>query len=586
MEKIEAVEQAHGDARYGEAWRVVNEITGRKKAKEGQVNGASPTERVENWHKHFKKLLGSPPVVEEPDEEIQEVFSDLGIEDGPFTPKEYTKVKQKLKLGKAAGPDTIPPEVFKLCEFDDIALHMCNRALLENEKPEMWSLMNIVPVPKSGDLSSTDNYRGISLICIIAKMYNRMILNRIRDVLDLKLRPNQNGFRKKRTTVGQILALRRIIEGVKANNLAAVLVFIDFKKAFDTIHRGKMMKILKAYGIPPNILRAIEAMYSGTSAKVLTPDGETETFEITAGVLQGDTLAPYLFVIVLDYALRMALADGKEEELGFLIKPRRSPRNPKLVLSDLDFADDISLLSNEIAQAEELLHRVEYQCSKVGLGLNAPKTKYLAYNTPEPTTLKTRGGVELERKQDFKYLGSWVDKTEEDVKRRKALAWQALNGMHRVWDSKLSKELKTRFFQATVESILLYGCESWSLTVQLEKSLDGTYTRMLRTVFGVRWESHTTNAELYGSIPLVSSKIASRRMQLAGHCYRHPELCASNLILWQPTHGRKDQRRPKQDYIATLKSDTGAACTTELGALMSDRAVWRGHVSARLRTHK
>ena len=158
--------------------------------------------------------------------------------------------------------------------------------------------------------------------------------------------------------------------------------------------------------------------------------------------------------------------------------------------------------------------------------------------------------------------------------------------MHRVWDSKLSKELKTRFFQATVESILLYGCESWSLTVQLEKSLDGTYTRMLRTVFGVRWESHTTNAELYGSIPLVSSKIASRRMQLAGHCYRHPELCASHLILWQPTHGRKDQRRPKQDYIATLKSDTGAACTTELGALLNNRAVWRGHVSARLRTHK
>ena len=85
----------------------------------------------------------------------------------------------------------------------------------------------------------------------------------------------------------------------------------------------------------------------------------------------------------------------------------------------------------------------------------------------------------------------------------------------------MSKELKTRFFQATVESILLYGCESWALTTSLEKSLDGAYTRMLRKIYGVRWESHTTNAELYGSIPLVSSKIASRRMRLAGHCYRH-----------------------------------------------------------------
>ena len=103
--------------------------------------------------------------------------------------------------------------------------------------------MNIIPVPKSGDLSNTNNYRGISLICIIAKLYNRLILNRIRSVIDPKLRYNQNGFRPKRTTVAQVLALRRIIEGVKANHLPAVLTFIDFIKAFDSMHRGKI-KIL------------------------------------------------------------------------------------------------------------------------------------------------------------------------------------------------------------------------------------------------------------------------------------------------------------------------------------------------------
>ena len=147
----------------------------------------------------------------------------------------------------------------------------------------------------------------------LVKIYNRLILNRIRSVIDPRLRRNQNGFRSNRTTVAQILALRRIIEGVKANNLSAVITFIDFKKAFDTIHRGKMLRILKAYGLPPNILRAIEAMYTNTRAKIISPDGETDMFEITGGVLQGDTLAPFLFVIVLDYALRKAL-DGKEEE--------------------------------------------------------------------------------------------------------------------------------------------------------------------------------------------------------------------------------------------------------------------------------
>ena len=268
-------------------------------------------------------------------------------------------------------------------DFDNICLDFCNQALIKNDKPDLWSCMNIIPVPKSGDLSKTDNYRGISLICIIAKMYNRLILNPIRSVIDIRLRVNQNGFRPKRSTVAQILTLRRIIEGVKANNIEAVMTFIDFKKAFDSIHRGKMMRILKRYGIPPNLLQAFEMMYTNTKAKVVSPDGGTEMFDITTGVLQGDTLAPFLLIIVLDYAMSKAMA-GKEE-LGFTITPRRSRRHPKVVLADLDFADDIALLSDEIAQAQELLLTVEKECKKVGLVLNAKKTKSVGYNIDDPT---------------------------------------------------------------------------------------------------------------------------------------------------------------------------------------------------------
>ena len=111
-----------------------------------------------------------------------------------------------------------------------------------------------------------------------------------------------------------------------------------------------MIKILKMYDIPPNLLRAIDEMYSDTRAKVVTVDGETEEFVIRAGVLQGDTLAPFLFVIVLDYVLRQAIS-GKEEELGFTVTPRRSRRIPGKVITDLDFADDIALLSNDLEQA-------------------------------------------------------------------------------------------------------------------------------------------------------------------------------------------------------------------------------------------
>ena len=86
-------------------------------------------------------------------------------------------------------------------------------------KPEQWSLSNISPIPKSGDLRQTDNYRGICLSSVIAKLYNRMILNRIRPAIDPHLRENQNGFRENRSTVAQVLALRRIIKGVKKRKL-------------------------------------------------------------------------------------------------------------------------------------------------------------------------------------------------------------------------------------------------------------------------------------------------------------------------------------------------------------------------------
>jgi len=150
-----------------------------------------------------------------------------------------------------------------------------------------------------------------------------MILNRIRADIDKKLRINQNGFRPGRTTTSQIVALRRITESVKEHQLPAIIIFIDFRNAFDSIHRGKMLRILRAYGIPDMLVNAIADTYTDN----ISPDGETDVFDITAGVLQGDTLAPFLFIIVRDYALRKAI-DGREEELGLQTKQRRSRRCP------------------------------------------------------------------------------------------------------------------------------------------------------------------------------------------------------------------------------------------------------------------
>ena len=150
--------------------------------------------------------------------------------------------------------------------------------------------------------------------------------------------------------------------------------------------------------------------------------------------------------------------------------------------------------------------------------------------------------------------------------------------MNKVWKSEMSDNLKRRLFVTTVESVLLYGCESWALTVKDENALDGVYTRMLPAARNVPWQDHITNVELYGKLPRLSDTIRQRRMRLAGHCVRHPELTACDLVLWEPNHGKKSRGRPRATCIDTLRRDTGLSSTTEIQSLMEDREMWRGAI--------
>ena len=575
LQKVVEAENAHESMKHSEAWKLINEISGRKKAQSSKLKASSPEERVQLWHTHFSKLLGSPPSITDEDVPIESVFYNLEISEEPFSTDEFNKAKNSLRCGKACGEDAITPEFLKYAGLDEEVLNFVNEAFTGGSIPEKWKTLIIVPVPKSGDLSKPDNYRGISLISLVMKLYNRLLLNRLRPVIDPLLRINQNGFRQKRTTVGQILALRRLLEGVKEKNLSCIMTFIDFRKAFDSIHRGKLMDILRAYGVPEKVVTAIAATYSETWAKVRTPDGDTEPFQILAGVLQGDTLAPFLFIIALDYALRCAI-NGREEELGFTLRKRASRRVPAKMITDLDFADDISLISDTVEKACKLLSEVERQCNRIGLGINAKKTKVMPMNADEPVVqVSTLDGTHLEVVNDYNYLGAWIASTQQDLSVRRAKAWKALHNMDKVWRSSMAPDIKRRLFVATVESVLLYGSEAWTLTVADEKALDGMYTRMLRMALDVSWEEHMKNVDLYGKLPRLTDKIRQRRMRMAGHSLRHPELVASELVLWEPLHGSRKPGRRSTTYIDSLKRDTGLKETSEVKTLMEDRQRWK-----------
>ena len=244
-----------------------------------------------------------------------------------------------------------------------------------------------------------------------------------------------------------------------------------------------MEQILQAYGIPKETVAAITILYRNTKVKVRSPDGDTEYFNIVAGVLQGDTLAPYIFVIFLDYVLRTSI--DKIRGNGFEQTKIRSRRYSAKTITDADYADDIAIQPNTPNQAEILLHSLERAAAGIGFHVNAHKTEYMCYN--QTGDISTLDRTSLKCVDKFTYLGSSVSSTEKDIDTRLTKAWTAIDRVSIIWKSALTDKMKRSFFQAAVVSIQLYGCTTWTLTKRLEKKLDGNYTRMLRAILNKSW---------------------------------------------------------------------------------------------------
>ena len=221
--QIDKIRHSVEDRQSRIAWQTINEVRRRKSTAKAKLKAASQQERIKLWEQHFKNLLGSPPKIT--DEPITRMISEQ------FTKEELDSVLKKIKNRKAAGLDEIPLEVWKTRQFDDILLRQCNAVYSQNGIEGC-----ILPFPKKGDLGLAKNYRGITLTSTAAKIYNALLRNRIEPKIDNILRKKQNGFRRNRSTTSQILTIRRILEGVRAKNLQATLLFVDFTKAFDSIH--------------------------------------------------------------------------------------------------------------------------------------------------------------------------------------------------------------------------------------------------------------------------------------------------------------------------------------------------------------
>ena len=173
---------------------------------------------------------------------------------------------------------------------------------------------------------------------------NLVIFNRIYVEISSQLRPFQAGFRRGKSRTQQIHIIRRILEQYHQKNILIIMTFIDFQKAFDSVNREKMWKILRNYGVPEKIVNIIKCLYDGSTSVGRVEGILSKEFLVTTEVFQGDTLAPFLFIIVLDFALQKTkITTGLQTQ-------------PAELLPDLDFADDIALLDQDETGYRTLLN--------------------------------------------------------------------------------------------------------------------------------------------------------------------------------------------------------------------------------------
>ena len=267
-------------------WQTINRVSRRKSTAKAKLKAINQQERIKLWKQDFENLLGNPPkVTHEPITRI--ISKQLDIRLGPFTLEELDSVHRKIKNREAAGLDEIPPEVWKTRQFDDILLRHHNAVY--NQNPiDRWMKGCILSFPKKGGLGLAKNYRGITLTSIAAKIYNALQCNHIEPKIDNILRKNQNGFWRNRSTTSQVEFLKAY--GKKTYRQQYYLSTLP--RSLIPFTEGE--QILLTHGLPKETVAAIMILYRNTKVKVRSPDGDTDHFGIVAGVLQGDTLVPYL----------------------------------------------------------------------------------------------------------------------------------------------------------------------------------------------------------------------------------------------------------------------------------------------------
>jgi len=532
-------------------WKRVNEgkrITGGAahiNDKDGQ-RLTEQTDVMDRWKEHFESLFQ-----EEAEESEQPDLEMRQDNDGGISEEEVRRAVSRLKGGKAPGVCNIMPEMLKAGGEAAIEwlVKLFNAVWERGEAPRDWKSGIIVPIHKKGSRLECTNYRGISLLSVVGKVFARVLNDRVKGLTEGSVMDEQGGFRSGRGCIDQVFAVKQVVEKMIEKDKVMFMVFIDLEKAYDNVCREKLWRVLFDYGVRGRLLRSVKALYEGGRARVKVEGMESQWFGVHKGVRQGCTLSPWLFNVFIDNVVKEARRECIREvtlSTG--------------TIGNLLFADDMVMMAET---REALQHNVESMnaaLTRWGLKVNWKKSKVMRVARKGEECQVMIGDEQLEQVDTMKYLGVMISgdgSMEREVEARIGCTSRIIGGMSQaiLRRRELSKQTKLKVVNAMVMPVLMYGCEAWALRKEQRSKIQATQMNALRRIEGVCWKDRITNDEILWRLGQVGvlERVKKRQEEWKGRLERMSSERCTKRAFEGVVEGRRPRGRPRLRWLDNFK---------------------------------
>ena len=393
----------------------------------------SKEEQDKRWAEHFSEILSKPAPENAPD--IALATEDLDISTDAPAKQEIIKAIKALKNNKTTRQDTLQVELLNINPdlAADLLLPLFENIWEQEQVPHDWTCGTIVKISKKGNLSDCNNWRGNTLLSVPCKVFCKVIMMRVVDAVDSTLRKEQAGFQRGRGTTEHIFTLRNILEQCNEWQRKIYVNFLDLEKAFDSVHRDSLWRILRHYGVPQKVTSIISLLSSDYTCCM---QNSSLSFAVNSGVRQGCVMSAFLFIMAIDWFMK-TVTEQKQTGIRWSLFS---------VLEDLEFADDITLPSHTWTHMQQKSSRLNDRASTIGLRINADKTKVISSDPRRQPVIVNNKALDYVDK--FTYLGSILSLhggSEEDITSRLGKARSAFFRLQSVWKStNYSRETKLR----------------------------------------------------------------------------------------------------------------------------------------------